>query len=185
MVYSISSKWKYPYNCWNSFPPGVAIIPFFIALSIHYFQIRQSVLVAQLESFTSGIVKHSKKRNPDIWSSFRSINEDILQLNIEMRAYSSFWSRYMTVYFAGYITMDTFLLYGTVFQTEQLNVFHKSFFVFYGIECLTLLLLITRECTLVVRNNVKIFKAQRRFCFAYSRVARPGVIQLLKVCIAV
>ena len=61
------------------------------------------------------------------------------------------------------------------------NLAELSFFIFFLFDLFATLVLITFQCSRIVRKNVIIYKTNQAFCYTFGRFANVHVGQRLKV----
>jgi len=160
-------------------------------LNIRYLRLKQRRLLAVLQDLNVQISKdHLTTRTnatydqvDDLLRQYFPENLRFIERQKEISGFSEFWSRYLSLLFAGFTTVVTFFAYLLTkkVQKDGNHWFTIAFLVFFCIFGTSFLLWITQECSLIVHNNKEIHKLQRKF---YFRVKQGWFIKarvLLKV----
>lgn len=78
--------------------------------------------------------------------------------------------------------MEVFLLYGFIFNHgNAFDLLKKSYFLYFTVEFMILLIAITYALSAIVRHNVAIYKTNITFCYTFSKYYKPSPVVLLKV----
>ena len=78
--------------------------------------------------------------------------------------------------------MEVFLLYGFIFNYgNAFDLLKKSYFLYFTVEFMILLIAITYALSAIVRHNVAIYKTNITFCYTFSKYYKPSPVVLLKV----
>ncbi len=136
---------------------------FFFVMSTTYYRIRQQCKLVQLESLSQKLNQKLakiavKQPNSAFLLQFRKLNQEVLNLFREIPAQNLFWSPYLTLYFIVYIFAIVYLTYCFFFVKTSLDGLKKSFFLLFANNFMTILIIITLECTRVVRNNMQLHR---------------------------
>ena len=155
-------------------------------LAANYMTIQQTFLLEKIESLTGKVVRASaqyKMRMPSVkvWKRFTRINSEIFSFFEQLNANNAFWAPYLSTYFACHVSMEVFLFYGFIFDRTAFDWLKRSYFLYFTVEFVVLLIAITYACSALVRRNVKIYKTNITFCYAFSKNYQPVPIYLLKV----
>ncbi len=168
---------------------GCVFLSFYIMLTASYLKLQQTFQLEEIESLTEKVVKKAsvvKYKNAasseKIWRRFTRTNGQILVFFDQLAAVNQFWSPHLTTYFACHISMEVFLLYGFIFDHgTAFDLLKKSYFLYFTVEFMLLLIAITYALSAIVRHNVAIYKTNITFCYAFSRYYKPSPLYLLKV----
>src|SRR5699024_9370861 len=92
-------------------------------LSANYIRLQQNFLMEKTSKLTSQFSQANKRvQSPDIiWRHFTSIHNEILLFFEQLGAFNRFLSPHLSVYFAGHISIEVFLIYGSFFATQNLD----------------------------------------------------------------
>lgn len=170
---------------------GVIYMSYYFVLLVHYTGVRQHALLDELCSLTAMLQPTKKSKAPQpttnvdeqIWRRFVDLNQRILAFFDELHAYNRYWSPFVSIYFVNYSGMISYLAYGFLFDQAEFELGKSSFFVFFTVELLAMLLFITYECSRIVRQNVRMFKTNRKFCYDFTRYRSPRLLYILNVCL--
>lgn len=147
------------------------IVVFFLMLA-NYTAIEQRQVVQKLDKLTNEIFANgSKPANQSqayLWYRFNSVYQEILDFFDRLHGYNQFWSAYISISFAVFTIHIVYLGYGIIFDFGSFNLLLRYYFINFCVEFLVILLVITRSCSIVVRNSVMIYKNNCRFCFAFQ-----------------
>ena len=163
------------------FSKAVVFVCFYIALTVHYTRIKQQVLVHKFIELTKRMHSHQQEFSFSHWTMFVDMKRDILMLYDEITVYNKFWSIFLTLAMVAHISLDTLLGYGWIFADKNATLSQRSFLIFFSIQCFTLILMITYECSMIVYNNAKIYKTIRQFSYTFAKTTNPKLNNLLKV----
>src|SRR5699024_3962592 len=114
------------------------------------------------------------------WLRFKSLNLEILKLYDEIRGLNRFWSLYITIYFASYINEICCLAYAFFFVKSNLG-FRKAFFLFFAVQFMAALVIITWECSKIVYKNCVAHRKSQRIALQLQQVHRLRVRDMLKI----
>ncbi|KAH9390392.1 hypothetical protein TYRP_023096 [Tyrophagus putrescentiae] len=149
---------------------GAISLIYYFLLSLKYLEIKQQHLLERLKV---------TKKMPHTWASFMGVNGKLLAFFEELSAYNAFWSYYLSCCFISYTGMICYLSYGLLKTTPVGDLFLSSFFLFFLSEFVLILLVLCAVCSLLVRNNVAVYREILKFCYAFRRHYRPSTVQHL------
>ena len=159
-------------------------VAFYFFLVARYIRIKQEFKLNKITKLMKVLTTNARQRKPNnpaiIWPKFCKINQKILFFFDQLRGFNHFWNTYLTNYFLSYIIMICYMGYAFLFGRAD-GYWRKSFYIFFSIEFFLMILLITYECSIIVYNNVQIYKTNRAFCYTFGKVAKPNPVYLLKV----
>ena len=115
-------------------------------------------------------------------SKYFAINREILNFFSHLQAYSRYWSPFASVYYVAHTFYIVYLLYPLLLHHSTFDLQQRSFFVLFSVEFAILMLIVTHQCTVIVRNNVHIYKANRQFCYVKVPKNCSDLRSLIKVC---
>lgn len=153
---------------------GVCFIPFYFILNVHYLLIKQRLLIRQAEGNLGEMIaiNSGSSSNDNVNKAaklaavrrrFASTFTTMLALFDELQAMDHFWQPYVTVDFLGYIGMECYLIHGFLVDPSSLELGQRSFFLFFAVEILAIILLLTGECSLVVHCSERYYRLNRKF----------------------
>ena len=153
---------------------GVCFIPFYFILNVHYLLIKQRLLIRQAEGNLEELmaINSGSSSNDNVNKAaklaavrrrFASTFTTMLALFDELQAMDHFWQPYVTVDFLGYIGMECYLIHGFLVDPSSLELGQRSFFLFFAVEILAIILLLTGECSLVVACSERYYRLNRKF----------------------
>lgn len=157
---------------------GVCFIPFYFILNVHYIAIKQRLLIRQSEGNLTELmaIKCNDIREgatsvklASVRRNFGNTFTTMLALFDELNAMETFWRPYVTVDFLGYIGMECYLIHGFLVDPTRLELGQRSFFLFFAIEILAIILLLTGECSLVVYNSERYYRLNCKFTYELSK----------------
>ena len=156
-------------------------------LCANYMRIQQEFLLEKIETLTSDILKPTNRLAKNrisstmVWQRFTDINTEIFLFFDQLRAVNRVWSPYVSVYFVGHTMIEVYLFYGIIFDSGTFDLLKRSYFLYFNVEFMLVLYAITHACAVVVRRNIRIWKTNVTFCYAFSRTYQPNPIYLIKV----
>ena len=152
---------------------------FYFVLTARYLGVKQQIKIDKLTNLVNGMSK--RKNTNNYWDQFSKITNQILQLMSELSRFNGFWSPQLTIYILGDVVMICYMTYPSIFGVEGATLFQRNFYIFFTIEFLAMLIFLVYECSIIVNKNVKLYKLNRRFAYAYSKLQQPRVSHLLKL----
>ena len=173
---------------------GAISLIYYFLLSLKYLEIKQQHLLKRLKVASKSVqmlrLKEEEKEKEEVtfhnqkahtWASFMGVNGKLLAFFEELSAYNAFWSYYLSCCFISYTGMICYLSYGLLKTTPVGDLFLSSFFLFFLSEFVLILLVLCAVCSLLVRNNVAVYREILKFCYAFRRHYRPSTVQHLTV----
>ena len=161
---------------------GIAV---FVIISTRYIEIRQQFVIADQRSINQ-YLKHIQARKVvkikpfSLWLKYMRLNKRTVHICDDIRAYSRYWSPYLSLIFPTHIFMSSYTLYA-IFLNQTVPMIHKYFFFMVGCFIFLFLYLLTNRCALVLKNNGKIQAENRRFYLAFQFFANFCLHQQIKV----
>lgn len=155
------------YMCFSN----VFMLYFFI-VTARYLRIKQQFKFRKLKSLSAKLIQrinNFSNKNPTKFKSrtflqkYARLNREIISLFQEIRAQNRFWSRYLTIYALAYIVEICELTYVFVFYAERI----KYLYAFLNVQFISILVLLTAECSLILYRNAQIHQLKRRFVLVH------------------
>lgn len=158
---------------------------FYFVMSTTYFRIRQKCKLVQLENFSKLDKKLAntkvKQTNTTIYWKFCSLFQEILNLYKEVSVQNHFWSKYLTAYFIVYIIAIVYLTYCFFFVKTSLDGIKKSFFLLFANNFMVILIIITLECSRIVRLNLKLHQKCMQVSIQQLKLVSFNVREHIKI----
>lgn len=148
----------------------------FVVLGCHFLTIRQQYLLEKLTKLNDKISKNFQRKfkveklaylQLIVWKQFTSLNKNLANLCVDVKLYSDFWKVPISVYFAGYITLQCYLAYITFFM-NTLPFLEQLFFAYALLVVELLLYTLLYMCARVAKINGKLERANRKFYLNFS-----------------
>lgn len=147
--------------------------PTFVILAVRLLTIRQQTLLKQLFSLLrQPEKKNSMKKSKFLilrFCKFLQLNQELNNLCSDIHSTAIFWSTPLTVFFCGFITMQSYVAY-IVFFEPRLHPLNRAYFIGILFTLGLFLYLPIGVCSRLAAGNSAIERASSRFYCRYFSV---------------
>ena len=157
----------------------------FVMMASKYITIRQKYAWRSLVRVNA---KLASRRRPSrqcllvCWTRYIRVNQGVLHVCLQVRAYSRFWASFLTITSPYYVIVPCYMFYVAVF--EQIDTLNQIIYYLAVTEMTLSFYCLIRHCSRVVKYHGKICTANRRFYVAWRQANGHRVVaarDMLKV----
>lgn len=156
---------------------GTLFLIFFTIMASRYIQIRQRHSLEKFSQINAKLNKQHVNNHANlVWLEYMKINREVLSICKQIRAYSAYWSFFLTLMFPYYIILQCYVI-NIVALVPEVPLFERSLFMLVLVQVTIFFFLLIKECAQVVKLNEKILVENRRFFLRYFNYGKTTEIK--------